>query len=316
MKSPHTLNPSSKIAVVADIHGNLPALTAALTEARARGATHLITVGDFIGGPFPEETLALLLSWPGWIIRGNHEDYYLRRRRGLIPALQQTSLQMAPATWTYQRLTSLTLDYLAGLPDRCTLTLNSNPPLRLVHGSPRHIAEHTLPNENTTALQQFRAAGFLAPTEPPPPLAALIAEVPESVILCGHSHIAWQEECNGKRICNPGAAGASISGDWRTSYALLTPSDTPEAPWDIKLHTVPYDLDQITDAYRKSGYLNEGGAFARAYLRAIQTGRNIPGEFLRHVRRLMHETGRVLPPGSTFPDDLWQQAAASFDWHN
>src|SRR6186997_2372416 len=71
-------NYPSVLAVLYDIHGNLPALEAVLADARGRGATAFFLGGDLIGfGPFPLETYALLrgLDEPAVWIRGNGERW-------------------------------------------------------------------------------------------------------------------------------------------------------------------------------------------------------------------------------------------------
>ena len=70
------------VAVLSDIHGNLPALEAVLADAERQGASGVIIAGDFIGGPFPQETVARLRALDGWLIRGNGENYFLTHRAG------------------------------------------------------------------------------------------------------------------------------------------------------------------------------------------------------------------------------------------
>lgn len=64
-----------KIAILTDVHGNLPALQVALRAIRREGADAIFHTGDAIGiGPFPAECLELLLSTPGMnLICGNHD---------------------------------------------------------------------------------------------------------------------------------------------------------------------------------------------------------------------------------------------------
>jgi hypothetical protein len=58
--------------------------------------------------------------------------------------------------------------------------------------------------------------------------------------------------------------------------------------------------------------LEEGGAFARACLRNMQTGINFPGFFVAYVRQLARESG--CDGKVVVPDDVWQRAVATFDW--
>ena len=63
-----------RVAFFSDIHGNLPALEAVIADARAHGATHVISLGDVVGyGPQPAEVLALLRSVASAGVLGNHD---------------------------------------------------------------------------------------------------------------------------------------------------------------------------------------------------------------------------------------------------
>ena len=67
-----------KIAVLTDVHGNLPALQAAMRAIRREDADAIFHTGDAIGiGPFPAECLELLLGTPGvHLICGNHDSWF------------------------------------------------------------------------------------------------------------------------------------------------------------------------------------------------------------------------------------------------
>ena len=93
-------NYRSVLAVLYDIHGNLPALEAVLADARARGATAFFLGGDLVGfGPFPQETYALLreIEEPAVWIRGNGERWLRAadRPRGDLRTRQGAGAQVA-----------------------------------------------------------------------------------------------------------------------------------------------------------------------------------------------------------------------------
>lgn len=91
---------STKIAVITDVHANLPALQAALNALEQEGYDHLIHTGDAISfGPYPNETLDLLFATPNIsLLMGNHDAWFVE---GLpqyrkLPAWLVTHLQ-----WTH-----------------------------------------------------------------------------------------------------------------------------------------------------------------------------------------------------------------------
>ena len=64
-----------KIAIISDIHSNLPALEAVLKDISDKGIKMIFCLGDIIGyGPFPKECFDLVKSTCQIIIKGNHED--------------------------------------------------------------------------------------------------------------------------------------------------------------------------------------------------------------------------------------------------
>ena len=85
-----TLEGSLRLAILADVHGNLPALEAVLADACAQGVDGFVVAGDLlVGGPFPVETLDRLRTLDAWSIRGRgpnllgrfeHEQFYLTTR--------------------------------------------------------------------------------------------------------------------------------------------------------------------------------------------------------------------------------------------
>jgi hypothetical protein len=155
----------------------------------------------------------------------------------------------------------------------------------------------------------FRQSGVLSADGDPEPLEQVVGGVDEQVLVCGHSHIAWQQEVNGRLVLNPGSVGAPVNGDPRAQYALLTWED---GRWRATQRSVTYDLDRVRAAFEGSGLLAAGGAFARACLLGIETGLNVPGDLVHHVRRLAEMAGEA--GGEVLSDEVWAQAAETFAW--
>ena len=108
--------------------------------------------------------------------------------------------------------------------------------------------------------------------------------------------------------------GAPINGDVRAQYALLTcqRSWPNRTGWQAEHRAIVYDLERIRAAFRESGLLEEGGAFARAWLLDIETGQNVSGRFVSYAYGLAAEAG--YEGSSVVPDSVWEQAIATFDW--
>jgi protein phosphatase len=300
-----------RLAILADIHGNLPALEAVLADAQRQGVEGLVVAGDTSGGPQQREAYHLLYSLGAWLIRGNGEGYCLALDRGTVPDAWWTSYQWAFMRWSYQHLDREALDFIAALPEQRVVALDGTAPVRVVHGSPASQTEHLFPDRDSAALRVFRESGILPPGRDPPPLDPVLAGIEEPVLVCGHSHIPWQQVGAGRLAVNAGSVGAPNDGDWRARYALLT---WRAGRWQAEQRAVAYDLARTRAAWRDSGLLAEGGAFARACLLGIETGRNVPGWFVRHVYRLAAEAGWA--GGDVVPDEVWEEAVETFEWES
>ena len=102
-----------RFAILADIHGNVPALEAVLDDLERHAVDGIMVAGDIIGGAQPLKTLQLLRPLKVWMIRGNGEKYYLDYAAGTAPESWQWSEQWASMRWLYRRLTAPTLEFLA-----------------------------------------------------------------------------------------------------------------------------------------------------------------------------------------------------------
>lgn len=282
-----------RLAVLADIHGNLPALEAVLEDARQYGVAGFIVAGDLTGGPQPLETLHLLrsLGTGTWIIQGNSDINLLRYATNNVPESWHTSLQYALLRWGHQHVDEEALAFIRALPEQAVVSIKETDLIRIVHGSPRDPYEGINPNADPDLLDRA------------------LAETDEPVLVCGHDHIPWQRKRDRRLALNPGAVCGPLNGDTRAQYAWLTWQD---AGWQVKHRAVPYDLGRIRTAFQNSGLLEQGGALAKAFLLSIETGQNVGLDLLSYAYRLMANVG--MKECEVIPDEVWEQAVATFDW--
>lgn len=282
-----------RFAVMADIHGNLPALEAVLEDMQQFAVDGVIVAGDIIGGPYVVETVQLIQSLSGWTIGGNNEEYFRKYRDGTAPEGWQKSRQWAPLRWVYRQLTEATFEYLFSLPEQLTVSADGIAPLRVVHGSPRSQSESLFPK---TEPENFRRT---------------LNDIAEPAMICGHTHKPWQHALNGKFALNPGAVGGPLNGHVGTQYAIIT---WHNGHWKAELRAISYDMARIRKAYQESGFLEEGGAFARAWLYTIGSGYDVARAFLDHAYGMAAEAGYA--ECETVSDDAWERAAKTFAWNH
>ena len=297
-----------RLAALSDIHGNLPALEAVLADARAQGVDAFLVAGDTVGGPGQQAAHDRLRALGAHMIRGNYEDYCLAFDRGIAPKAWWTSYQWSTLRWSYQHLDRETLDFIAALPDQRVVTLDRTAAVRVVHGSPSHPAEHLFPDNDPVALEALRAAA-LVPKRGARPLAAVLAGIDEAVLICGHSHVPWQQAGTDWLALNAGSVGAPANGDPRAQYMLLT---WRAGRWRAEHRAVAYDMDVATAAWHDSGLLAVGGSLARAWLLGMQRGQPLRGWFVAHLYQLAAKAGWA--GGDLVPDEVWAEAVATFDW--
>ena len=278
------------------------------------GVEHFIVAGDLVtGGPQPVESLGLLRSLNAWMIRGNADNYLLALADGSASAGMRSAAQWALTRWSFHRLPRAELEFIAGLPDEHVVALPDVAAIRVVHGAPGSSSRFLLPDRQPDRMVHFRRGAMLGATLPadrqPAPLAAELAAVAERLLICGHSHISWQQAEDGKLAVNPGGVDGGLEGDALAHYALLT---WREDEWQAELRGIPYDLARSRAAFQDTGLLAEGGPLARAFLLSGETGENVGYFLVLHAYRLAAAAGCSV--NDVVPDEIWEEAARSFDW--
>lgn len=275
-----------RCAVLADVHANLPALSAVLDEALTEGVCAIIVAGDMVGaGPYPNEVVRLLRSLRCHLIRGNTDTYPIQMADGLLPQGVMTSRQWAFTRWTYRRLEPEVLTFFRTLPEQRVVALEGADSIRVTHGSIYGIS---------TGID---------PVHAPEMLDRVAADLEEPVMVCGHTHEPWMEQRGGKLMLNPGSVSASNDGDWRAHYAMLTWGGNC---WEVEHRRVEYDLDAVRAAFLSSGLFEQGGILARLSLVNIETGRDVVGDFMKYVRKMALHAGHT--DRRIVPEHIWRQA--------
>ncbi len=212
-----------KITLLADIHGNLPALEAVLRHAEGQMASEtILNLGDSVGyGPNPNEVVRWTQSAHVINILGNYDQKVLsKKHRKEGWSWVKNPDKRAMFAWTYQALSKKSRKILKKMPIQRELTLEGHHIL-MTHGSPSSINEHLLPDTPTTRLKE------------------LAAMTKAKVILCGHSHQAFVRRVEDVQFINPGTVGRPDDGDPRASYATL---DFSDGEVKVEFHRVPYDV--------------------------------------------------------------------------
>lgn len=280
-----------RLAVLSDIHGNLPALQAVLEDLQHIPIDGTILAGDYYACPDGSETRRLLVGLPGWKIFGNGEVNLRREITGEQPEEWHTLKQFALHRWVVRHMEAEDWAFVHSLPEQEVINLPATAPIRVTHGSHHNPFEEIFPDEPGSVLE------------------TVWDETQEAVFICGHTHIPWKRSLNGRLALNPGAVCGPLNGFVGAEYALL---EWRQGRWQAELRQVRYDIETVRRAFKDSGLLEEAGTFARALIACLQTGRDITRDFLTYARRLAGYSGYTRH--RYIPDAVWDQADKTFDW--
>lgn len=218
-----------KVAALYDIHGNLPALEAVLKEIDAIQPDCILVGGDIVFGPFPRATLERLMDLGDKVlfIRGNCEREVVAAFDDLLldPGLPEEI--RAVTTWSAKQLERNQRNFLAGLQEQVVLDIDGVGDVLFCHGSPRSDEE------------------IITSATPVARLKEILADVRQSVVVCGHTHMQFDRVINGTRVVNAGSVGMPY-GETGAYWLLLGPEIIPRR--------TPYDLEQAAARIRASGY--------------------------------------------------------------
>jgi len=280
-----------RIAVISDVHGNLAALEAVLERFRPLQPDALVAAGDFMGGPQVDAIVDIMRTLGPHAVSGNTDASLIDHYRGRAPEFERIAPKFAVARWAARHVSVGALQWLESLPEQRVVAIPATDAIRVVHGSPRSNREPLRPSTDAATLD------------------AILADVPEPVLICGHTHVPMVLRLGRHLIVNPGAVSAPLDGQVGAQYALLT---CKAGEWSAELSLVPYDAHPTREAYESSGLLEEGGPLARALLLAAETGVYLYDAFLAHAESVAREMGMSTEP--FVPEEAWTAAEASFDW--
>jgi diadenosine tetraphosphatase ApaH/serine/threonine PP2A family protein phosphatase len=231
-----------RLALLSDIHANLPALEAVVADVEAADVEAAWCLGDVVGyGAQPDECAALVRERCSVCLVGNHD-------LAALDALDISTFSPAAAAavrWTRERMAPSTRDFLAGLDPA-----DESREVGLYHASPRDpIWEYVLwPDQAAECIRaQARRVSFIGHSH-----VALFFALAESGGETGAVEDARGAQAaagtsleirRGRWLINPGSVGQPRDGDPRAAWLEL---DT-EA-WHATYHRVPYDIDRAADA--------------------------------------------------------------------
>jgi putative phosphoesterase len=245
-----------RVAALYDVHGNLPAFDAALSDANAAEVDLILLGGDLALGPMPCEVLDLVseLGSRALALRGNCDrlmvDAYKGRPLGSLPPSVQEQI-----AWAASQLQPKHRDFLAALPETITLDVDGLGSVLFCHATPRSDEE------------------IITIRTPDERLRSIFGSVSESIVVCGHTHMQFERRCGNVRVVNAGSVGMPC-GEAGAQWLLLGPG--------LELKRTVYDGQSAAEHIERTAYPNAAlfaerhvlhPPSAHAMLEALEPGR-------------------------------------------
>lgn len=243
-----------QIALISDIHANLHALDAVLSDIDARGdADAIYHAGDLVGySSHPNEVVTRLRERSIAGIAGNYDstvatDYKHCGCKSETP--RQEELAHISYEYTRGAVTSDTKRYLGSLPFSLDIR-----PLGGHAAGPRLVIVHGTPTLNTLYWTEDRSDDFCLK------MAASVSLKRGDVIAFGHTHKPWHRQIDGIHFINTGSVGRPKDGDWRAGYVRLTLGVGEPT---VEFVRVAYDVDATVRGVIDAGLPEEFAEFLR-----------------------------------------------------
>ncbi|HEY0957047.1 MAG TPA: metallophosphoesterase family protein [Roseateles sp.] len=243
-----------RLALVSDIHGNLPALEAVVADIARRGVDQVLCLGDNLSGPLlPRETAQCLMA-SGWhVMAGNHERQILEWQPGSGGASDGYALS---------QLGSDELDWVRTLRPMEQWA----PDVFLCHGTPRSDCEHFLETPRAGVL------GLATANE----IIERLTGQTSALVACGHSHLPRSlRNAAGQLLVNPGSVGLQAYVD-DAPERYVVERGTPDAnyaiverlgdAWLCSQHAVPYDHRAMAALAQRNGRPDWAQALLTGYV--------------------------------------------------
>ena len=228
-----------RVAVITDLHANLPALQAALARIDELGVDAIYCGGDLVGyGPHPNEVCALIAEREIPTIYGNY-DYAIARDLDDCGCAYVTAhdreLGQRSVDWTLAHTAQASKDFMRALSFDLRFAVGDSA-VHLVHGSPRKVNEYLFEDKPASLYERLAAAEDAG------------------ALVFGHTHKPWVHDYGGVRFVNCGSVGKPKDGDPRGAFAVL---DAEGAEVRVTIERVDYDAAAVAREVADAGLPSE-----------------------------------------------------------
>ncbi|HKH17518.1 MAG TPA: metallophosphoesterase family protein [Solirubrobacteraceae bacterium] len=224
-----------RVAVITDVHANLPALRAALARIEELGIDRIYCGGDLVGyGPHPNEVCALIAARAIPTIYGNYDHAIARDHDDCGCAYvtpEDRRLGQRSVEWTLAHTDRASKDFMRELPFDLRFAIGPSI-VHLVHGSPRKVNEYLFEDKPDSLYERLAAAES------------------GDVLAFGHTHKPWVRSHGGVLFVNCGSVGKPKDGDPRGAFGVL---EDAGGRVEVTIERVGYDAEAVATEVRAAG---------------------------------------------------------------
>lgn len=216
-----------RVAVLADIHGNLPAVEAVLDDIQKQTPDYIVAAGDLaLRGAHPKEVVQLLMDKCHSILMGNTDCYISGNYLGGAYR-ERDHWKTDLLGWTRDQLGSDLVKKLGELPFSVRYSPRRGQDLYVCHANPRNLEESLDPTLDERQLQRF------------------FGHLDAAAVAFGHLHFPYRRRVGRMLIADVASAGIPRDGDLRPAWGLFT--YTPKG-WRVQIRRVRYHVKKATQA--------------------------------------------------------------------
>jgi predicted phosphodiesterase len=243
----------TKLAILSDIHANLPALEAVIEDLSQFKIDYVIVAGDVINfGPFTQQVVQRVVENKWAVIRGNGELFLLDYGTPRAPKEWNDPIDFPIPPWLNRQLDNNWKNTIATWPDTLTLRFSDAPSIRVVHGTPQSHWDSLWPTLTDEKIAEF------------------LEEVEENTVIAGHTHLPLDRQSGRWHLLNPGSVGVPLDGQFTASYMLL---DGDERGWRPTFKRTAFDYEPIFREFERLAFIEECGVIGRLYIEVFKTAR-------------------------------------------
>lgn len=265
-----------RLAVISDIHGNLPALEKTFAFIDNVNVDGIIWCGDYVTDILlSHEVLEFIKlknkKYRHWIIKGNREDYMIDYHNSSDKDFSMIDVT-GSLLLTYNSLSDSDINYISTLPDEVVVDIK---------GCPQIFVSHTLDSNCRYRYHVF-----------------------------GHIHKQGLFIKNGCRFINPGSVGQCCSDAPGLEFALL---ELVNGEWNTHFYHMDYNIDYVSKFIRNSDLYECRYHWADVLIKTLETGHNYVEDYINFSREVAKKCGVNVRTLSDIPGKVWDYSYNKLD---